>query len=31
LESEADVDDYLARLKAELLAVIQSGQRARIQ
>jgi hypothetical protein len=31
LESEADVDDYLARLKAELLAVIQAGQRARIQ
>jgi hypothetical protein len=31
LESEADVDDYLGRLKAELLAVIQSGQRARIQ
>jgi hypothetical protein len=31
LESESDVDDYLALLKAELLAVIQSGQRARIQ
>jgi hypothetical protein len=31
LESEADVEDYLARLKKELMAVVQSGQRARIQ
>jgi len=31
LESEADVEDYLARLKTELLAVIHLGQRARIQ
>lgn len=31
LETEADVDAYLAKLKAELLAVIQSGGRARLQ
>ncbi|AWI80381.1 ATPase [Parazoarcus communis] len=31
LETEQDVDAYLARLKAELLKVIQAGQRARLQ
>lgn len=31
LETEAEVDDYLAKLKAELLAAIRAGQRARIQ
>ena len=31
LETEAEVDEYLAKLKAELLAAIAAGQRARIQ
>lgn len=31
LETEAEVDEYIARLKAELLAAIKAGQRARIQ
>jgi hypothetical protein len=31
LETEAEVDDYLSKLKAELLAAIRAGQRARIQ
>jgi len=31
LETEAEVDDYLGKLKAELLATIRAGQRARIQ
>jgi hypothetical protein len=31
LETEAEVDEYLAKLKAELLAAIHAGQRARIQ
>jgi len=31
LESEDDVETYLAQLRKELLAVIQSGQKARIQ
>ena len=31
LETEAEVDDYLGKLKAELLAAIRAGQRARIQ
>lgn len=31
LETEAEVDTYLARLKTELLEVIQAGGRARIQ
>jgi hypothetical protein len=31
LESEADVDGYLARLKAELMVVIHAGQKARVQ
>lgn len=31
LETEAEVDAYLAKLKSELLAAIQAGQRARIQ
>ena len=30
LESEAEVEDYLARLRVELLAAIKAGQRARI-
>jgi len=30
LETEADVEAYLARLKAELLATLKGGQRARI-
>jgi len=31
LETEADVDAYLAKLKTELLAVIKAGQKARLQ
>jgi hypothetical protein len=31
LETEAEVESYVAKLKAELLAAIQAGQRARIQ
>ena len=31
LETEAEVEDYLGKLKAELLAAIRAGQRARIQ
>ena len=31
LETEAEVEEYLAKLKAELLAAIRAGQRARIQ
>jgi hypothetical protein len=31
LETEREVEDYVAKLKAELLAVIESGYRARIQ
>ena len=31
LETEADVDVYLAKLKTELLAVIRAGQKARVQ
>ena len=31
LESEQDVDDYVAKLRAELMAAIASGHRARIQ
>lgn len=31
LETEADVEDYLAKLKSELLAAIHAGNRARIQ
>lgn len=31
LETEAEVEEYLAKLKAELLAAIKAGQRARIQ
>lgn len=31
LETEADVDAYLAHLKTELLAVIHAGQKARVQ
>lgn len=31
LETDAEVDAYLSRLKAELLAAIRSGKRARIQ
>ncbi len=30
LETEADVESYVAKLKAELLDIIQSGKRARI-
>ena len=30
LETEAEVEDYIARLRAELLAAIKAGQRARI-
>ena len=30
LETEAEVEAYVAKLKAELLDVIQSGKRARI-
>ena len=31
LETEADVEAFVSRLKAELLGTIQSGKRARIQ
>lgn len=31
LETEADVETYVAKLKAELLATIRSGQKARVQ
>jgi hypothetical protein len=31
LETEAEVDRYIAQLKSELLAAIQAGQRVRIQ
>lgn len=31
LETEQDVDDYLAKLRAELMAAIAAGHRARIQ
>lgn len=31
LETEAEVDAYLSRLKAELLAVVRTGQKARVQ
>ena len=31
LETEADVDAYLARLKGELLTVVRAGQKARVQ
>jgi hypothetical protein len=31
LETEADVDAFLAKLKTELLAVIRAGQKARVQ
>jgi len=31
LETEAEVEDYISKLKAELLAAIKAGQRARIQ
>ena len=31
LETEAEVEGYLTRIRAELLAAIKSGQRARIQ
>lgn len=31
LETEAEVDAYLARLKSELLAVLRAGQKARVQ
>lgn len=31
LESEAEVDDYLQKLRLALLAVIESGQKARLQ
>ncbi len=31
LENEAEVEDYIAKLKAELMAAIKTGQRARIQ
>lgn len=31
LETEAEVEDYITRLRTELLAAIKSGQRARIQ
>ena len=31
LETEADVDAYLMRLKSELLAVVRAGQKARVQ
>lgn len=31
LETEAEVEDYIAKLKAELMAAIKAGQRARIQ
>lgn len=31
LETEAEVDAYIAKLKAELLGIVQSGKKARIQ
>ncbi len=31
LESEADVDAYLSKLRSELLKVVQAGQRARVE
>ena len=31
LESEADVDAYLARLRAELMGIVNAGQRARVE
>jgi hypothetical protein len=31
LETEAEVDEYLEKLKAELLAAINAGQKARIE
>lgn len=31
LESEAEVEEYITKLKAELMAAIKAGQRARIQ
>lgn len=31
LETEAEVEEYLEKLRAELLAAIKAGQRARIQ
>jgi hypothetical protein len=31
LETEADVDAYISKLKEELLAAVRSGQIARIQ
>jgi hypothetical protein len=31
LETEAEVEDYIAKLKAELMVAIKAGQRARIQ
>jgi hypothetical protein len=31
LETEAEVEDYIAKLKKELIAAIAAGQRARIQ
>ena len=31
LETESEVDAYLARLKTELLAVVRAGQKARVQ
>ncbi|MFM2006767.1 MAG: hypothetical protein RLZZ09_2422, partial [Pseudomonadota bacterium] len=31
LETEAEVEDFVAKLKAELLGTIHSGKRARIQ
>lgn len=31
LESEADVDDYLARLRAELMGIVNAGQQVRVE
>jgi hypothetical protein len=31
LETEQDVDDYVAKLRAQLMAAIAAGHRARIQ
>ena len=31
LETEADVDAYIATLKAELMIAIKAGQKARVQ
>lgn len=31
METEGDVEDYISKLRAELLSAIQSGQRARIE